>query len=104
MMAGGQVYTNSSLAQIATEIFPANILATLNALLEDALAMHFAPARVGPLEESEQAGAFAPDETEKGARIRGRGFRAKESFHAPANVGATPGLQAVAFTRIPIKS
>ena len=66
--------------------------------------LHFAAARFGPLEKSQQPGAFAPGETEKRAGAGGRGFRTEESFHAPTDIGAAPGSQAIAFGRNPIKS
>lgn len=65
---------------------------------------HFAAADVGPLEEAAQAGALAPEEAEKGAGVRRRGFRAEECFHAPADIGAAPGAKAIAFGGGPVKS
>jgi hypothetical protein len=57
---------------------------------------------VGPGEEFAEAAAFAPQKKEETRRAGGLGLGTKECFHAPAQVGALPGPQAIAPRRFPV--
>jgi len=66
------------------------------------LAAHLLTAFTGPFQEMAEAGAFAPCQAEKGAGAGGRSLGAEEGFHAPADVRASPGAQAIAFRCHPV--
>ena len=55
-----------------------------------------------PVEEALHTSAFAPHQGEEFAGVEVRGFVAEERFHAPLNVGGSPGAEAVAFGDDPV--
>ncbi len=62
----------------------------------------FAAALGDPAKESAHAGAFCPHEMQEFAGVEIGGGGAKESFHAPAKIGAFPRRESVAFGDNPV--
>lgn len=71
-------------------------------LLRNAGAALFAAAFTGPSDEAAHARAFAPHETKETTRVKFAGFRAKERFHAPLDIGTFPRPQTIAFRDRPV--
>jgi hypothetical protein len=55
-----------------------------------------------PFKETLHAGAFAPHKAEEFMGVEIGGFVAEKGFHAPLNVGRSPGTEAVAFGDDPV--
>lgn len=62
----------------------------------------FAAALGDPGKEAAHARAFGPHEAKEFAGVQASGGRAKERLHAPAQIGAIPGLEAVALGDEPV--
>ena len=71
-------------------------------MTDDELRALGAAAGGDPVEETFHAGAFTPHQGEEFADVEIRGFVPEECFHAPLNVGGSPGAETVAFGDDPV--
>ena len=61
-----------------------------------------AAAFVGPVEETFELGAVFPGQFEEFGGGHIGGFGAEEGFKAPTEIGAVPGIEAIALGRQPV--
>ena len=71
-------------------------------MTDDELRALGAAAGGDPVEETLHTSAFAPHQGEEFAGVEIRRFVAEEGFHAPLNVGGSPGAETVAFGDDPV--
>lgn len=62
----------------------------------------FAAAFGDPGEEAAHARAFGPQEMEEFTSVEVRSGGTEEGFHAPANIGAFPGIEPITFRSDPV--